>query len=64
MTTPLASDQCRACRHLGDAPRIFVAGKMTCRAFPDGIRDAILSGQFDHRKPYPGDNGVRFEPID
>ena len=33
----------------------------TCRAFPNGIPEAILVGQHDHTKPYAGDNGIRFE---
>lgn len=33
----------------------------TCDAFPQGIPEEILLGGFDHRKPFKGDGGVRFE---
>lgn len=38
----------------GEAPK--------CRAFPHKIPEKIWEGGYDHRKPYPGDNGVRFTP--
>jgi len=34
-----------------------------CKAFPNGIPDAILTNQHDHRKPFDGDNGIRFQPL-
>jgi len=32
-----------------------------CAAFPDRIPDEILLNEFDHREPWPGDGGVRFQ---
>ncbi|MDD6490242.1 MAG: hypothetical protein PUG48_10625 [Clostridia bacterium] len=29
---------------------------------PSAIPPSIFSGRFDHTKPYPGDNGIRYEP--
>jgi hypothetical protein len=49
-----ASSQCNDCSHRVD-------GKATCKAFPDGIPSRILTGKHDHRKSYPGDNGVKFK---
>jgi hypothetical protein len=51
--------QCFQCRHLD---RGSVA--LTCRAFPSGIPGAILLGDADHREPWPGDHGIRFEPVE
>ncbi len=45
---------CITCVHTHAGP--------TCDAFPDGIPDEILFNLVDHRKPYPGDHGIRYEP--
>lgn len=50
------SQQCITCKHFRFA--------WTCDAFPDGIPTGIATGQHDHTEPFPGDNGIRFEPID
>lgn len=58
--------QCFGCKHLrppGESP----GSPMTCAAYDDpemGIPDAILRNDFDHRDPYYGDDGVRFEEGD
>ena len=51
------SPQCNKCRHL-------IARRGACQAFPKGIPDEILFNRADHRKPYPGDRGIRFEEKD
>lgn len=48
--------QCMHCKH--------DRGGRSCDAFPDWIPGDIVTGRHDHRKPYPGDHGILFEPKD
>jgi hypothetical protein len=34
-----------------------------CEGFPDRVPREIYTGRFDHREPYPGDNGIRFQLV-
>ena len=45
--------QCDICSHRREGD--------TCEAFPGGIPAEILSNEHDHREPYPGDGGYRYE---
>lgn len=48
--------QCQACAWQNpDRPS-------ACRAYPDGIPAPIRLNEVDHRRPYPGDRGIRFAP--
>lgn len=51
--------RCLKCKHY------HFGGYFSCEAFPvsRGIPPEIWDGEYDHTKPYPGDNGVRFEPV-
>jgi len=55
--------QCRHCRHLIEPGP---SHGITCAAFPapypDSIPDEIYENRHDHREPYPGDGGIRWEP--
>jgi hypothetical protein len=41
---------------------MFDDDRPRCTAFPDGIPADIIDRGFDHRRRYPGDHGVRYEP--
>jgi hypothetical protein len=56
---------CHFCKHFRakewwDAP--LTARK--CNAFPDGIPAEVGYETYDHREPFPGDNGIQFEKQD
>lgn len=57
MTTLLAPI-CLGCKNLRDSSR--ESATLRCSAFPDGIPEAIITSQKDHRKPVAGDRGIRF----
>lgn len=58
MTTTARPD-CLSCKHF----RRDDATRNACEAFPEGIPNAIIFGDRTHLRPYPGDRGLRFEPV-
>jgi hypothetical protein len=56
---PLKMIDCLDCKHLD---RFNLVVGFYCAAFPEGIPDEIADGTRDHKEPYPGDNGIQFEP--
>ncbi len=55
--TMVDAKQCRRCKNFDN---------YRCPAFPGpgGIPEVIMLGGFDHREAFPGDHGIRFEPIE
>lgn len=54
--------QCTLCSHYR-RPAV-TGGLKTCAAFPEGIPVEIWENRVDHREPYAGDNGVRFQAVE
>jgi len=54
LSIPEYSPVCTFCRH--------GKGKRKCAAFSE-IPLEIWEGRNDHTEPYPGDNGIQFEPV-
>lgn len=69
MGAPIPSAQCLRCKHfrgmeaVETEPGLEPDVVLVCDAFPRGIPDAITEGR-DHSRPYPGDHGIRFEPLE
>lgn len=59
--TSIAMPICIGCRHYD---RTAPGPGIRCTAFPGGVPDEIFASQADHREPFQGDQGIRFEPVD
>lgn len=55
MSIALFESLCKLCKHRDG---------WACAAYPQGIPVEIREMRVDHRQPYPGDNGIVFEPKD
>jgi len=66
----IPSPQCLNCAHYRGADfdekrtssGTMLLAWLACDAFPRGIPEEIRTGQHDHRLPFKGDRGVRYEP--
>lgn len=56
--TSMIAPMCIDCARFWD-----LIEKPKCEAYPDGIPDEIWEDGFDHHKPFPGDDGIMFEPV-
>ena len=51
---------CSCCARVHRKPNGIVRFPYACDAFPQGVPEAILRGNVDHRNPYEGDGGLQF----
>lgn len=52
---------CIACSRLTSVGDTARAARPACAAFPTGVPEQIWEGGADHREPFPGDHGIRFD---
>lgn len=56
------SPMCYVCEHFDlEKAKDLSIREVTCKAFPKMIPREIFFEYFDHRKPFPGDNGIQFK---
>ena len=53
---------CYICKHF--TGKITGKAELGCKAFPNGIPEAIRSGKRKHTQPIEGDHGIQFEPVE
>lgn len=51
--------QCLGCAHYRRGSKVRGG---SCEAYPQGIPHEIYSNKVRHDAPYPGDNGIMFDP--
>lgn len=54
------STVCTFCAHFQPDSK---TGRYQCATFGSNVPDDIWYGRHDHTTPYPGDNGIQFEPL-
>jgi len=60
-----AIPQCFNCKHFIGIPSSGAGeGVPKCKAYPIEIPEKIFENEVDHTKPFPGDKGILFEPIE
>lgn len=52
--------QCLMCSHYRHDSKVRSG---SCEAYPQGIPREIYSNKARHDIPYPGDNGIMFDPV-
>jgi len=53
----MMASQCLSCRHF-----VWEGREKICTAFTDRIPEDLYGNMYDHRYPYDGDHGIRWEP--
>ena len=56
----------RGCKHyigVSQANGTELSERNICKAFPNGIPSEIAFEHNKHTKPFKGDHGIRFEPM-